>query len=59
MVSRPPESEARVVISVMLALTAVVMIFVAGATALGTTARSTILIVWIGIMLAVLRRYRL
>ena len=56
--SRPPESEARAVIGGMLALTVVIVILVV-AINMSVTARSTILIAWIAVMMAVLRSYRL
>jgi hypothetical protein len=55
---RPPESEARKVITGMLVLTAVIAVLVAALPGVGVTLRSGILIVWIAVMLAVLRRYR-
>ncbi len=56
---RPPESEARKVITGMLVLTAVIAGLVAVLPGVSVTLRSAILIVWIAVMLAVLRRYRL
>ena len=56
--SRPPESEARAVIGGMLIVTVVLVIFVTIA-GLSVTIKSTILIAWIAVMMAVLRRYRL
>jgi hypothetical protein len=55
---RPPESEARKVVTGMLVLTAVIAGLVAALPGVGVTLRSAILIVWIAVMLAVLRRYR-
>jgi hypothetical protein len=54
----PPESEARTVIGVMLVLTVIIAVFVAAAGFLDTTLKSVILITWIAVMMAVLRRYR-
>lgn len=56
---RPSESEARRVISAMLVLTLVIAIVVLAAGFMSVTARSIILIAWIGVMMAELRRYRL
>lgn len=58
MTDRPPETEARRAITVMLVLTGLV-IGVALALPWGVTVRSIVLIAWIGVMMAVLRRYRL
>jgi len=55
---RPPEAEARRVITAMLVLTGVVALITI-ALPWGTSPKSLILIVWIAVMLAVLRRYRL
>jgi hypothetical protein len=56
---RPPEGEARRVISAMLVLTLIVTVVVASIDALDVSVKSMILIFWIAVMLAVLRRYRL
>jgi len=53
---RPPEVAGRGALAAMLILTAVVAVFVLAADFLGMTARSIILIGWMMIMLAVLRR---
>lgn len=59
MSQRRPESEARVVISVMIVLTMIVVAFVAATSLFDTTGKSVILVAWMGVMMAVLRRYRL
>ena len=57
--SKPPESEARIVISVMVVITFLLIIFMTVVSSWSLTLRSTIIIIWIGLMMAVLRRYRL
>ncbi|NDJ76377.1 MAG: hypothetical protein GYB65_08960 [Chloroflexi bacterium] len=56
---RPPEGEARAVISIMLVLTGIIAIGVIAIPGLSTSLRSIILIAWIGVMMGILRRYRL
>lgn len=51
-----PEVAGRGALTAMLILTALVAVFVLAADFLGTTARSIILIGWMMVMLAVLRR---
>jgi len=53
---RSPEVAGRGALAAMLILTALIAIFVLAADFLGTTARSIILIGWMMVMLAVLRR---
>lgn len=55
---RPGEQEARAVITAMLVLTVIIVIFVAALSALSLSVKSLILIVWMAVMMAVLRRYR-
>ncbi|MBN1201651.1 MAG: hypothetical protein JXJ20_07330 [Anaerolineae bacterium] len=59
MSSRRPESEARIIISVMLVITFMLSVFLIATTLLDTTTKSIVLIAWMGIMMIVLRRYRL
>lgn len=56
---RPPESEARLVIGIMLALSLILVVTLSALTSIDVTIRSIIVIVWIGLMMKVLRRYRL
>ncbi len=58
MATRPPETEARRIITAMLVLTGLVVVITL-VLPWGTTARSIVLITWIGVMMAVLRRYRM
>ncbi|WP_119068289.1 hypothetical protein [Aggregatilinea lenta] len=58
MPSRPPETEARRIITVMLVLTGLVVVITL-ALPWSVTVRSVVLIAWIAVMMAVLRRYRL
>ncbi len=54
-----PESEARVVITVMLVITFILAVVVATTNAIDPSVKSIILIGWIGVMLGILRQYRL
>jgi len=54
----PSEIEARRVISAMLVLTVIIAMGVLVAGFLSVTAKSVILIAWIAVMMAVLRRYQ-
>ena len=56
--SQPPPREARTALAAMLVLTVVIAVGVAAAGFLSLTAKSVILIVWIAVMMAVLRRYQ-
>ncbi len=55
---RPPESEARMVIVGMMIITFILAVGVAATSAISTNMKSIILIGWIAVMIAVLRRYR-
>jgi len=57
--SKPPDFEASFVISVMVVITFLLIIFMTVVSSWSLTLRSTIIIIWIGLMMAVLRRYRL
>lgn len=54
--ARSPEVAGRGALAIMLILTAIIALFVLAADFLGVTARSILLIGWMMIMLAVLRR---
>lgn len=54
-----PESEARVVITVMLVITFILAGVVATTDVIDVRVKSIILIGWIGVMLGILRQYRL
>lgn len=58
MTDRPPEPEARRIITAMLLLTGLV-IAITLALPWSLTVRSIVLVTWIAVMMAVLRRYRL